>query len=964
MAMPDAAGALVSPAEFRSLNALRAAHTELLRELGRHDDDSLPEPFIAQIREFLQRGEATGVLLDVDEDRTDAQTLLNYWTTVLYGAGVVARPTLLADFDPAASRQIVGDISPYVGLRAFVQKEGPVFFGRRPLVQRITAWLESHRFAALVGLSGSGKSSLVRAGVVPALREGAVTGSPDWRYLEPMVPGADPVRSLAEVTLPSGTSVEEWQAIVGVDDDRFVRALGTVPVVLIVDQLEELFTISRPKAACDAFVLQLSKLVKVREPRHTVIVTLRSDFEAALLRYPGLAELFSGDAVVRVPPLDPAGLRNAIERPAARQGVSFEDGLVGELVQQVLGEPAGLPLLQFTLLKLWEAREGKTITWNAYRSLGGNVREILASSASRTYESFKLEEDRRTVEQVLKKLIAPGVGGEVTSKRLPRAELYPEDTARDRVERVLDILVTEGLLRVTPGSDREADQIEITHEALLRNWPLLTDWIAEDRDRQRKRLQFAAAAEWWLFNGEHPSGLLTGLRLAEAEQYENLKPEEQRFVSASRSAAESSRRNMWLLATLAFIAALALLAWAAYKTLEVSDAMYDLDRRTKALKIANDAAAKADAERQRTANDLRQRTNDLRQRTTELTVATDAAAKAAAEKVRIERETMVARQQFADLLQQRRELEVQRDQISRERDELSRHRDEAALQSQAARSELAELRQQIQTIQTQLSQARQEATAAQEQASVAQQEARKTAAELRDVEQQLEQRPMVRLEDGKFRAPKGPWQVLEQHASGIEQNARGVAQLRIVAASGQPFYMTGFLVAPDVIATLWLDSFGSPRTAQINAEFAAQSAGDEPKSLKVLQLIGHDRKTDVALFRIEAPPGTFSRPLQLDFTPPKVAARVYIIGYPIGAGREKRIQPGYVVSVGPDGSFTHDGLTAAGNSGSPVIDLATGKVIGVHWGAVGPRSGPDLKRATSLAAVAKSSLFRALTSGK
>jgi ABC-type oligopeptide transport system ATPase subunit len=276
----------------------------------------------------------------------------------------------------------------------------------------MTKTLQRGNFLAVVGLSGSGKSSVVRAGLIPALQEGALTNSESWTYYEPIVPGPEPLRSLSELTRPADVAAEQWhrqQVKQFLQDEahllNLVSAEGKTSVV-VVDQFEELFTLSQDDAERQAFVANLVRLTKALDPPQIVIITMRSEFDTYVARFPDLHELFDL-AQIRVPPLSPLDLRKAIEKPAERSGLSFEAGLVEELVQQVLGEPAGLPLLQFTLYKLWENREGKHITRTIYDQLGGSPREILASVANATYESFRLTEDRNISRRIMLRLVRP-----------------------------------------------------------------------------------------------------------------------------------------------------------------------------------------------------------------------------------------------------------------------------------------------------------------------------------------------------------------------------------------------------------------------------------------------------------------------------------------------------------------------------------------------------------------------------
>ena len=662
------------PQAFKTLAALRAAHTELLHayhELG--DADELPAPFREEVVAFLERGRATGALLDLDEDRSDAQVLLNYWTTVLYDSGVAVRAALLADFDAEAAARSVGEGSPYRGLRPFGKQDAAVFFGRRRLVRRMAEVLEKHRLLAVVGLSGSGKSSVVRAGLVPELEQGAVPGAESWHCFDPLVPGSDPLTNLASATRPEGKSEEEWRARVAADADALLEAYAETTVLLVVDQLEELFTIAPAEQDRARFVEHLVSLSTAAGASHRVVVTLRSDFEPQLGRYPALQALFSDEATVRVPPLDPGGLRTAIEKPAARQGLSFEPGLIEELVQQVVGEPAGLPLLQFTLQKLWEKREGRSITWSAYRALGGSVREILARSADATYDSFNLQEDRDVVKAVFGRLVEPAAAGEVTSHRVPRASLYDVGAARDRVDRVVDTLLDDGLLRLTPGATPAEDHVEVTHEALIRNWPRLVDWVEEARQIKRNRLQLAAAAKAWEEHGRDASYLLKGLRLAEAQEYGDLKPLERELVVASARAVKDSRRRQWQWIAGILAVLVALLGWAlfksfAYRRIEISTkeareryAVVKQDlQEAEALKatigrqLANESEEVKKLEQENRAAEA-----DYQAIRSELTNQSDMALKAKADYDQIVRETEEARTRFRDATEELKAAEAQ-----------------------------------------------------------------------------------------------------------------------------------------------------------------------------------------------------------------------------------------------------------------------------------------------------------------
>jgi tetratricopeptide (TPR) repeat protein len=225
-------------------------------------------------------------------------------------------------------------------------------------------------------------------------------------------------------------------------------------------------------------------------------------------------------------------LRDAIEKPANYVGLKFEHGIVDTLIKEILGEPAGLPLLQFTLLKLWEGRTRNLVTWEQYDRLGG-PRAALEISADELYEKM-LPEDQIACQRIFLRLVRPRAESlEVTSNRVRTRSLHDiEDPTR--IERVVEKLVKARLLRETKGETSADDQVEVAHEALIRNWRKLIKWLDEDRDTKRQRLRLTGAAESWWAHGKDPGGLVRGSLLQEAEGYKDLNQLEIEFVRASR----------------------------------------------------------------------------------------------------------------------------------------------------------------------------------------------------------------------------------------------------------------------------------------------------------------------------------------------------------------------------------------------------------------------------------------------
>ena len=317
-------------------------------------------------------------------------------------------------------------------------------------------------------------------------------------------------------------------------------------MVVIVDQFEEVFTLCDDQQARRAFIANLLVLTRATGLRHTVILTMRSDFETYVAQLPALQQVFE-HTQVRVPPLNAAELRDAVVRPAELVGLRFEDGIIDALLQDMLGEPAALPLLQFTLLRLWELRERTWVTWEAYERLGGG-RRALARSADAFYEGL-IPEEQVTARRLLLRMVRPGEGLEVMSSRVRRESLYQASEARERIERVLTKLSRARLIRVTAGDTSTDAQVEVAHEALVRNWPRLVGWLEEERAAIAVRRRLEAKAAEWVRLGRGASGLLDAVQLGEAERwlagadaaYLGYNEELPSLVQASRAALEEAR---------------------------------------------------------------------------------------------------------------------------------------------------------------------------------------------------------------------------------------------------------------------------------------------------------------------------------------------------------------------------------------------------------------------------------------
>jgi WD40 repeat protein len=449
---------------------------------------------------------------------------------------------------------------PYKGLASFGEGDVEWFYGRERLVAELIARLAGAPLLGVVGPSGSGKSSAVRAGLVPALKAGVLPNSDKWIVVQ-MRPGEHPLRELDRAlwsTLP-----ERIRGLLE-GEDRPLRATREVlgadeRLVLVIDQFEEVFTLCTDEDERAAFLAAIVEAAVDPRAKEIVVLALRADFYGRCAASPSLAELLGANHVL-VGPMTAEEYRRAIEQPALHAGVRIEPALVDELVSEVLGEPGALPLLSTALLELWERRDGRTIRAGEHAATGG-VRGAVARLAEETYAGLN-EEQKPIVRSVLLRLAGPGAGESVVRRRVPLAEFDAE--RNPDVARVLEVLADRRLLTVSEGA------VEVAHEALLREWPRFQEWLEEDREGRRLHAHLTATAHEWGERGQDPADLYRGARLSAALDWTtqhtlDLNELEREFVNASRvenerDLVEQRRRNRRLRLLLAGTAALLLLA--------------------------------------------------------------------------------------------------------------------------------------------------------------------------------------------------------------------------------------------------------------------------------------------------------------------------------------------------------------------------------------------------------------------
>lgn len=468
------------------------------------------------LREFMRRAAAGGAYLYESRERRAAQGLLDYWASLCYSANLDVPRPLLAPHDPALMPQLDEADCPYVGLEAFGERNAANFFGREERVQALVQRLRHERLLVVTGASGSGKSSLVLAGLLPALRAQAIDGSAGWHYPSPLVPGAMPLHSLVAALLPEGAAdAQAWLVRLRERPQALRELLGSTPAVLVVDQFEEVMTLRSAEHAADfnAFVAALQSLVEAEAPAHRLVLTMRNDVDTQLAReYPELNRRY-GAAAFPLVSMDSGQLREAIEGPAQRVGLKFQDGVVDELIRSVVGEDAGLPLLQFSLMALWDRRHGNLITLDALRAVG-SPRRAMTVAAEALHAELSPEQQLATANLFLA-LSRQGEGVTVFRNRVSRRRLH-EVGEPNVIDRVVQRFEQARLLRVTRRELAADDLVEVAHEALLRNWDLLQTLFSQRRDERERRAFLRKQALKWREAGFDDAFLLSGLALRQA----------------------------------------------------------------------------------------------------------------------------------------------------------------------------------------------------------------------------------------------------------------------------------------------------------------------------------------------------------------------------------------------------------------------------------------------------------------
>jgi WD40 repeat protein len=451
--------------------------------------------------------------------------------------------------------------APYKGLQFFDVQDADLFYGRELLTARLVRHLRKHLFLAIVvGASGSGKSSIVRAGLISALQRGKrladgglpPPGSSHWKYYV-ITPGSNPLESLItalEENEPGARALSKAVKNFTTDEASLDAKAKEIlksgksnrdHLLLIVDQFEELFTLCEDETIRRAFI---DNLMFSASPESggwlSVVIALRADFYAHCAQYPNLRDALAHHQEY-IGPMSREEIRRAIQQPALHAGLSFEPGLVDFILKEIGDEPGALPLLSHVMLETWKRRQNQMLTFRGYHQSGG-IRGAIAKTAEDVY--LKLDAERQnTARRIFLSLTELGQASEEglmtpdSRRRVKLMDLIANRNESKSLEGLLKLLSDARLVIVTE------DSVEVAHEALIREWPRLREWLSEDRENLLLHRQLNSAARSWDADGRKSEDLYRGSRLSQAlegaEKHSNeLSALEKTFLDASKSFAE------------------------------------------------------------------------------------------------------------------------------------------------------------------------------------------------------------------------------------------------------------------------------------------------------------------------------------------------------------------------------------------------------------------------------------------
>ncbi|MEO8391734.1 MAG: protein kinase [Chloroflexota bacterium] len=532
---------------------------------------------------------------------------------------ISATPSVSRDTLPSIATRLLfpsGEINPYKGLQAFSEADETDFFGREEqlarLEERLRLMATRSKFLAIIGPSGSGKSSLVQAGLIPRLRRGVITKF-EQVFIAEIHPGDEPFNALERALLQMSPKILPDISVQLRDgEDGLVHVLEQIlpdaatQFVLVIDQFEEIFTQVKHEEERKLFFDILVQTLGKPSSRFHLIITLRADFYDRPLMYEALGELLRNNTEV-VLPLTLDGLQQAIVEPAKRAGIHLEQGLLSSIIEDVHRQPSALPLLQHALTELYNRRDGTLLTQSAYRESGG----VVGALAGRAEEIFlQLDyQGREAARQIFLNLIVPGDGSTHTSRRVFRAELMTFVVGKSAIDAVLNAFGNYRLLTFDHDPTTRSPTVQIAHEALIQAWTRLGEWIDANQQELRLQQNLRVAAHDWLHAQREASFLATGARLAQFEMLrENskliLNEDEKQYLKASIALRhQATNRLRLIIAVLAIFSILALML-AAFALDQQRTAVTERDRANQEVLVSRSRELAVSALTNQTQTDL------------------------------------------------------------------------------------------------------------------------------------------------------------------------------------------------------------------------------------------------------------------------------------------------------------------------------------------------------------------------
>lgn len=438
------------------------------------------------------------------------------------------------------SLQIDSNICPYKGLEFFDlnNNDFQYFFGRERLTDQLLDRVRTNNFIALVGASGSGKSSVLRAGLLHQIQLGQrITGSNQWR-IRITCPDRNPMQNLALAFVDEVSDLDRAESLIRASNLLCTEALGlshlvqastASRVILVIDQFEEVFTLCENNEEREQFFACLMSALSSTNNQLCLIIAVRSDFIGKCLeqKYSGLAQTITSNTI-NVLPMEDNEIRDIICKPAHQAGLEVDAALVTEILADIKGSPGNLPLLQYALKTLWQQRQSNQLTLSIYHEMGG-ISGTLDKRATEIYQNFNAEH-QSTMQHIFQQLTQLGEGTEDTRRRMLQSDLIsvPQHTLELVSHVIATLTAPENRLLVASaavGKNNCSEQmvvIDVAHESLIRHWQLLRQWIEKSRDLLRQKHQIEASAIAWREHNYHSDYLLKGKQCLEAKHIYNL----------------------------------------------------------------------------------------------------------------------------------------------------------------------------------------------------------------------------------------------------------------------------------------------------------------------------------------------------------------------------------------------------------------------------------------------------------